>query len=142
MALDKGLDLEFEEPPEPLWVRGHALLLHELTKNLLDNAIAYTPPGGSVAVRLQTDRTNWQSTLSVEDTGVGIAASERELVFRPFYRVLGTGHDGSGLGLSIVQEIARQHGATVELADNPACGTGNTPGLVARVQLAEAEPPN
>ena len=142
MALDKGLDLEFEEPPEPLWVRGHALLLHELTKNLLDNAIAYTPPGGSVAVRLQTDRTNWQSTLSVEDTGVGIAASERELVFRPFYRVLGTGHDGSGLGLSIVQEIARQHGATVELADNPACGIGNTPGLVARVQLAEAEPPN
>ena len=142
MALDKGLDLEFEAPPGPLWVRGHALLLHELTKNLLDNAIAYTPPGGSVAVRLQDDPTNWQSTLSVEDTGVGIAPSERELVFRPFYRVLGTGHDGSGLGLSIVQEIARQHGATVELADNPACSASDTPGLVVRIHLAEAEPPS
>ncbi|MDE2254194.1 MAG: sensor histidine kinase N-terminal domain-containing protein [Betaproteobacteria bacterium] len=142
MALDKGLDLEFEAPPGPLWVRGHALLLHELTKNLLDNAIAYTPPAGSVAVRLQHDPTNWQSTLSVEDTGVGIAPSERELVFRPFYRVLGTGHDGSGLGLSIVQEIARQHGAAVELADNPSCSASNMPGLVARIRLAEAEPPS
>lgn len=141
MALGKGLDLEFDAPDAPLWVRGHALLLHELTKNLVDNAIAYTPRGGSVSVRLKADATNWRVLLSVEDSGLGIAPAERELVFRPFYRVLGTGHDGSGLGLSIVQEIARQHSAIVELADNPACTGRDTPGLVVRLHLAAAEPP-
>ncbi|SCC95662.1 putative two-component sensor kinase [Thiomonas sp. X19] len=141
MALGKGLELEFDAPDTPLWVRGHALLLHELTKNLVDNAIAYTPRGGSVSVRLKADATNWRVLLSVEDSGLGIALAERELVFRPFYRVLGTGHDGSGLGLSIVQEIARQHSAIVELADNPACTGRDTPGLVVRLHLAAAEPP-
>ena len=141
MALGKGLELEFDAPETPLWVRGHALLLHELTKNLVDNAIAYTPSGGSVAVRLKADATNWRVQLSVEDSGLGIAPAERELVFRPFYRVLGTGHDGSGLGLSIVQEIARQHSAVVELVDNPACHGRDTPGLVVRLHLAATEPP-
>ncbi len=141
MALGKGLDLEFDAPDTPLWVRGHALLLHELTKNLVDNAIAYTPRGGSVTVRLKADATNWRMLLSVEDSGLGIAPAERELVFRPFYRVLGTGHDGSGLGLSIVQEIARQHSAIIELADNPVCTGRDTPGLVVRLHLAAAEPP-
>lgn len=140
MALDKGLDLEFDAPDAPLWVGGHALLLHELTKNLLDNAIAYTPRGGSVAVRLRADSANWRVILSVEDSGLGIAPDERDLVFRPFYRVLGTGHDGSGLGLSIVQEIARQHGAPVELSDNPACTQTATPGLVVRLRFATADP--
>jgi two-component system sensor histidine kinase TctE len=55
--------------------------------------------------------------LQVEDTGPGIPEAERELVFQPFYRALGTNVDGSGLGLPIVQEIARQHGATIELED-------------------------
>ena len=141
LAFDKGLELEHDAPETPLWVRGHALLLQELTKNLLDNAIAYTPRGGSVTVRLKADAVNWRGLLSVEDSGLGIAAADRELVFLPFYRVLGTGHDGSGLGLSIVQEIARQHSAIVELADNPVCHGHDTPGLVVRVHLAAAEPP-
>ena len=55
--------------------------------------------------------------LQVEDNGPGIPESERELVFQPFYRVLGNEADGSGLGLPIVLEIARQHGATVRLED-------------------------
>jgi len=140
MALDKDQDLEFDAPDAPLWIRGHALLLHELTKNLLDNAIAYTPRGGSVTVRLQADVANWRVELSVEDSGMGIAPAERERVFHPFYRVLGTGHDGSGLGLSIVQEIARQHGAGVELGDNPACAGREAPGLVVRLRFAAADP--
>ncbi len=53
--------------------------------------------------------------LQVEDSGPGIAPAERELVFQPFYRALGTNVDGSGLGLAIVAEIARQHGAEVSL---------------------------
>ncbi len=55
--------------------------------------------------------------LQVEDNGPGIAETERELVFEPFYRVLGNEADGSGLGLPIVREIARQHHATVQLED-------------------------
>jgi two-component system sensor histidine kinase TctE len=54
----------------------------------------------------------------VEDSGLGIAVAERELVFQPFYRALGTEADGSGLGLPIVLEIARQHHATVTLDDS------------------------
>jgi len=55
--------------------------------------------------------------LQVEDTGPGIPEAERELVFQPFYRALGTNVDGSGLGLPIVMEIARQHQAVIELED-------------------------
>jgi two-component system, OmpR family, sensor histidine kinase TctE len=54
--------------------------------------------------------------LQVEDTGPGIPEDERELVFQPFYRALGTDVDGSGLGLAIVKEIADKHGATVTIA--------------------------
>ena len=79
--------------------------------------------------------------LAVEDTGLGIAPAEREMVFRPFYRVLGTGHDGSGLGLCIVQEIARQHAAAVSLDDNPMCSDPSHPGLVVRVHLPGAPAP-
>lgn len=140
LALDKGLELEFDAPETPLWVRGSAMLLHELAKNLLDNAIAYTDAPGSVVVRVVEQAENWRAELRVEDTGQGIPASERELVFQPFYRVLGTGHHGSGLGLSIVEEIARQHGAAVELADNPACAGRPTPGLVVSIALPTADP--
>jgi two-component system sensor histidine kinase TctE len=55
--------------------------------------------------------------LEVEDSGPGISEAERDLVFERFYRVLGTGVDGSGLGLPIVREIATQHGATIEVDD-------------------------
>ena len=55
--------------------------------------------------------------LQVEDSGPGIAVAEREQVFQPFYRSLGTNVDGSGLGLAIVREIAQQHGAEVTLED-------------------------
>src|SRR5450756_1374030 len=58
--------------------------------------------------------------VQVEDTGPGIPEDEREQVFQPFYRALGTDVDGSGLGLAIVKEIADQHGATVATADAPA----------------------
>ncbi len=138
LALGKGQELEFDAPDTPLWVRGNALLLQELTKNLLDNAIVYTPRGGSVAVRLRAVQNG--AELAVEDSGLGIAPADRDLVFEPFYRVLGTGNDGSGLGLSIVQEIARQHGATIELEANSAYEGKDMPGLVVRVRFGTATP--
>jgi two-component system sensor histidine kinase TctE len=119
-ALEKHIDLGYDGPPsgEPAsGLEANPTLLKELVRNLLDNALNYTPDGGQVTVRLLTDRFSGVIVLMVEDSGPGIPASERELVFQPFYRALGTNVDGSGLGLAIVQEIARQHGATVVVDD-------------------------
>ena len=117
-ALDKGLDLGFEAGDSRGHdVLGHPLLLRELIRNLVDNALLYTPAGGTVTVRVVADPFGQVVVLQVEDSGPGIPAPEREKVFRPFYRALGTGADGSGLGLAIVREIADRHGAEVTLAD-------------------------
>lgn len=84
-----------------------------LVKNLVDNAIRYTPAGGRVD--LSVSDANGVTTLVVEDSGPGIPEAERERVFDPFYRVLGTNEIGSGLGLSIVQTISTRLGANVSL---------------------------
>jgi two-component system sensor histidine kinase TctE len=119
-ALEKGIDLGYEGPASNtagLAVLGHALLLRELIRNLVDNALQYTPAGGTVTVRLVDDPFGQVVVLQVEDSGPGIPAAEREQVFQPFYRALGTNVDGSGLGLAIVREIALQHGAAISLED-------------------------
>lgn len=86
-----------------------------LLKNLVDNAIRYTPEGGQVDLSVKTER--GMALIEVRDTGPGIAAEERERVFDPFYRCL-SGHEiGSGLGLSIVNAIAERTGATVSLGE-------------------------
>ena len=123
-AIDKGLDLGYEgaEPGAPgVVLQGNPTLLRELMRNLVDNAINYTQaaPGrpGVVTARVLADPFGRVVLLQVEDNGPGIAESERELVFEPFYRVLGSEVDGSGLGLPIVRQIAQQHGARVTLED-------------------------
>ena len=123
-ALDKSIDLGYDgaQPGDAgVWVDGNPTLLKELVRNLLDNAINYTPSSalrpGVITARVLADRFGQVLLLQVEDSGPGVPESERELVFQPFYRVLGTGVAGSGLGLPIVMEIARQHGAEVILED-------------------------
>ena len=123
-ALEKRIDLGYEgvQPGAPGGLlEGNLTLLRELVRNLVDNAINYTPSSaerpGVVTARVLTDPFGGVLLLQVEDSGPGIAEAERELVFQPFYRALGSEADGSGLGLPIVQEIARQHGATVTLED-------------------------
>ena len=123
-ALEKRIDLGYEgvQPGAPGGLLdGNLTLLRELVRNLVDNAINYTPSSaerpGVVTARVLTDPFGGVLLLQVEDSGPGIAEAERELVFQPFYRTLGNEADGSGLGLPIVQEIARQHGATVTLED-------------------------
>ncbi len=96
--------------------------------NLVDNAIRYTPPGGKVDVRVRTE--GEEVVAEVLDTGPGIPAAERERVFDRFYRGGAAAGSGSGLGLAIVREIARRHGATVELRD----GDGGR-GLCARLRF-------
>ncbi|HEY0858964.1 MAG TPA: sensor histidine kinase N-terminal domain-containing protein [Albitalea sp.] len=118
-AMEKRIDLGYEgsESAAPLPVTGHALLLRELIRNLVDNALQYTPAGGTVTVRVMDDPFRQVVVLQVEDSGPGIPPAEREQVFQPFYRVLGSGADGSGLGLAIVREIAEQHQAEITLED-------------------------
>jgi two-component system sensor histidine kinase TctE len=93
-----------------------------MIRNLVDNAINYsiTLPNqvAMITVRVLVDPFSKVLVLQVEDTGPGVPAAERELVFQPFYRALGTEADGSGLGLPIVLEIARQHRAVVTVEDS------------------------
>ncbi|MBA4741470.1 MAG: sensor histidine kinase N-terminal domain-containing protein [Azoarcus sp.] len=116
-ALAKSLDFGVAGEPRPVVVQGNGLLLRELIKNLLDNAIKYTPRGGSVTARV--GESGGGVLLEVEDDGIGIPEADRERVFERFYRVLESGEDGSGLGLPIVREIAELHGATITLDTGP-----------------------
>ena len=119
-AADKGIDLGYDgaDADAPgVVVQGNPTLLKEMVRNLVENAIHYTPSTperpGVVTLRVLVDPYSKVLVMQVEDNGPGIPAAECELVFQPFYRALGTNVDGSGLGLPIVREIAQRHGATV-----------------------------
>ncbi|MES2414737.1 MAG: ATP-binding protein [Pseudomonadota bacterium] len=111
-------------PVQPVQVSGQAEALRVLLRNLLDNAVKYTPAGGSVDVSLSVD--GGKSQLRVEDSGPGIAEAERERVFDRFFRtaqtVADSGQAGSGLGLAIVKVIADRHGATLQLGQSARLG--------------------
>jgi two-component system sensor histidine kinase TctE len=121
MALEKSIDLGFEAAPAKAEVQGDANSLTEMLNNLIDNAIRYTPDGGHITVGVKS--TQQGTELSVEDNGPGIEPQHRERVFERFYRILGSGQSGSGLGLSIVAEVAKRHGAELKL-DTGSNGTG------------------
>lgn len=112
-ALERGIDLGFDDTSKGTYIEGDSFLLREMLNNLLDNAIRYTQSGGQVTVRVNCADRN--TVLCVEDNGPGIPDTERGHVFQRFYRVLGTGVEGCGLGLAIVHEIAQSHGAQVSL---------------------------
>jgi two-component system, OmpR family, sensor histidine kinase TctE len=123
-TLDKHIDLGYDgaQAGTPgVRLPGNPTLLKEMIRNLLDNAINYTPSSlehpGVITARVLADPFGHVLILQVEDSGPGIPASERELVLQPFYRALGTNVDGTGLGLPIVLEIARQHNAEIKLED-------------------------
>ena len=113
-AVAKGLTLRLEasEPAPVIW--GDAMLLRQAIANLVDNAIKYTPSGGTVTVGLQT--VGQEIHISVSDTGVGIAPEDQVRLFEKFYRIRRRGMDdvpGSGLGLAIVKSIVERHGGRV-----------------------------
>jgi two-component system sensor histidine kinase TctE len=123
-SLEQRIDLGYEgaQPDSPGGqLQGNPTLLKELIRNLVDNAINYTPSSlaqpGVITARVLIDRFGKTLVLQVEDSGPGVPEAERELIFQPFYRALGTEVDGSGLGLPIVMEIAHQHNATVSMED-------------------------
>ena len=134
-ALERNVDLGFDADSAGAVVEGDAFLLREMLNNLLDNAIRYTQTGGQVTVRVTRD--GKRPRLTIEDNGPGIPQPERARVFERFYRVLGTGAEGCGLGLAIVREIALGHGAEVALAP----GAGGT-GTVVTVLFPQLPPGN
>ena len=135
MSFTQRIDLGFEQPGHPIMISGNPIMLRELLSNLLDNALHYTPALGSVTVRARADEETGQAFLEVEDTGPGIAPTERGHVFERFYRILGTHTAGSGLGLAIVREIAQQHEATVDISNNPRSTDPKAPGCLFRMTL-------
>ncbi|WP_455921085.1 ATP-binding protein [Pseudomonas putida] len=122
LAARKGIDLGVEPGPD-VEVAISELDLHVMIRNLVDNAIRYTPPEGRVDLGLTVEQGGVR--LWVRDNGPGIAAQDRERVFDPFYRSLGSDEVGSGLGLSIVRAIAVRHGMEVSLQPaDPGSGRG------------------
>ncbi|MCL2886804.1 MAG: sensor histidine kinase N-terminal domain-containing protein, partial [Betaproteobacteria bacterium] len=115
-ASEKGIDLGYEaDGPAP--IAGNALLLRELIRNLIDNALRYTPAGGHVTCRVTVD--GGSVGIEIEDNGIGIGNAQAERLFERFYRGDDSNTTGSGLGLAIVQEIAGQHTARASLQANP-----------------------
>lgn len=112
-----AIDLGVAAAP-PATVEGDADALRTLLRNLVDNAVRYTPAGGRVDVAVEGASAGG-AVLTVSDDGPGIPAEERARVFDRFYRRAGTEPHGSGLGLAIVSTIATAHAATVELSDGP-----------------------
>ena len=109
--------LEFTVDTATWWVDGDAAALERAVANLLDNAVKWSPPGGTIAVTL-TD-----GELMVDDAGPGIAPEDRPHVFERFYRSQESrAMSGSGLGLSIVRQVAERHAGTVAAGQSPLGG--------------------
>ncbi|WFP61849.1 sensor histidine kinase [Mesorhizobium sp. WSM4904] len=130
-AVERNIDLGLEETG-PVAVIGDGTMLREMIVNLVDNALRYSKPGGSVTVKLAAS--NGTAELTVTDAGPGIPAEEREHVFERFYRIAGTAEEGSGLGLAIVRDVVENAGGSVTLGD--AAGGG----LKVEVRLPLAAP--
>lgn len=126
LAHARGVALALEAEG-PAWLRGEPTLLNELLSNLVDNALAHTPHGGNVILRVLAP-----CVLEVEDDGPGIPPETRSKVFQRFYRNARQGM-GAGLGLAIVGEICRAHRATINLDD------GTVGGLKVRVSFPAME---
>ena len=118
-AIDRGQTLELQADA-PCTVQGDATLLAVLVRNLVDNALRYSPPGAQVRVGVQTD--GGRVRLQVQDSGPGLPPEALARLGERFFRVLGTGQGGSGLGWSIVRRIAAVHGAQVQAARSAALG--------------------
>jgi len=112
LAEYKHVDVGVEgEQDAQLWVNEQDLVA--IVMNLVDNAIRYTPDGGRVDLSVTTEERH--AVIRIQDSGPGIQATERERVFDPFYRTLGSDQVGSGLGLSIVKAVADRIGAEIQL---------------------------
>lgn len=114
-ALEKQIELSLNSPDSSVNIHGDEATLNILVRNLVDNAIRYTPSGGEIQIRLVPEAASAQ--LVVEDNGPGIPQAKRDELFQRFQRGEGVEEQGSGLGLSIVKQIVELHGAEIALSD-------------------------
>jgi two-component system, NarL family, sensor histidine kinase BarA len=138
MAEKKNIDLRSALAPDVPLLRQDVVKLQQILSNLLSNAVKFTPEGGRVLLKVETDKTHF--TLTVTDTGVGIAVEEQELVFEKFRQAgsaLTREHAGTGLGLSIVRELSKLLGGEVTLQSD--LGRGST--FTVRLPLYLSEEP-
>lgn len=122
-AIKKQIDLGVSFNADRVFIRANAILIRELLNNLIDNAIRYNPPRTSINVSVSYEPET--IILSVKDDGVGIPEADQKKIFQRFYRPITTIESGCGLGLSIVEEIAKLHDAYIELTySEPKSKTG------------------
>lgn len=115
-AQGKSQSLHFEAPEEPLYVNGDPLQLRQAFRNLIGNAIKYTPQGGRIQVRAELEAK--QVRVEVEDNGFGIPAADLPFIFNRFYRVRSgkpSEVEGNGLGLAIVKSLVEEHGGDINV---------------------------
>ena len=113
----RGLGLTFDVELDAWWVVGEDQLLERAVTNLLDNAAKWSPPEGTVTVRLA------DGVLTVDDQGTGVAEADRPHVFERFYRAEESrAMPGSGLGLAIVRQVIDRHGGQIQVTEAPGGG--------------------
>ena len=139
LAEEAGVQMEVATPSEPLVVPVDASRIRQLILNLVTNAVKYTPSGGSVRLRLGPS--DGRVTLTVADTGIGIAPGDLPHIFDRFWRAdsarTRTGErPGAGLGLAICKWIAEAHGGTIDVQSRPGRGTTFTVTLPRHVEAA------
>ncbi len=117
-AIEQGRSIGFDTAGRPVLVRGNADAIEAALRNLLENAIAYSPKGEEVTVRVERN-----GSVIVTDRGCGIPPEHRERIFDRFWRAKGNAVGGAGLGLAIVQQIMKAHRGIVTVGDNAPVGT-------------------
>jgi signal transduction histidine kinase len=132
LAKNADLDLSLALPSRTILAWGDEIRLGQVVRNLIDNALRHTPPGGSITVSASSE-SDATATISVRDTGAGIPNAERSLVFERFHRIRarsdpsalasGERRHGSGLGLAICKAIVEAHGGRIAIADTEGPGT-------------------
>jgi len=132
VALEKNIDIEMNQSQKNIQLNGNETAISILIRNLVDNAIRYTPEGGKVTIDVQQQPT--YTMLKVTDNGPGIPIALHSRIFERFYRVLGSQSSGSGLGLAIVKQVAQLHHATIKLG-TPKSGQG----LIIRIIFPKLE---
>jgi signal transduction histidine kinase len=127
LALRQNRSVALTGATEPVWVKGNAEMIRRAIRNLVENGLRHTPPGTTVEVYI-----DGKGGVEVSDEGPGVPLSERELIFRRFWRRDRRGTGGAGLGLAIVRRIVDAHGGAI------AVGDGETGGANFSIQFTPA----
>ena len=117
LALAAGRSIAVIGADRPVVVVGDAAAITDALRNLIENALVHTPPGTEVVIEIDP-----KGAISVQDSGPGIPVEDRQRIFERFWRGKGVRANGAGLGLAIVLEIVRAHGASIVVSDHVPAG--------------------